>query len=121
MHPKDKQFLIDMITKYTVSTSRLHAGSTSYAVNLPDNRLITIGCMELPDGEGGLDLYYNASIDDETLDEVVINENDKPIPLSALDIINLMKLCSTKIIAQEILSQQSKFMMSSIIDRKQYN
>ena len=121
MNSENKKFLLDMFKKYTVSVSRMHEDMLSYAASLPNDDYICVSFVKIPDGTGGTDYYYSASINDDLLGEVVVNQNAKFLPQMAKDIIELMKFCSLKIIAQEALAQKSKFVDIMMADKKQFS
>ena len=121
MNTDNKKFLLDMFKKYTVSVSRMQDDMLLYAVGLPDGDSVSVSFVKIPDGKGGTDYYYNACINEDLLGEVVVNQNDKFLPQMAKDIIELMKFCSLKIIAQEALAQKSKFVDIMMADKKQFS
>lgn len=121
MNSENKKFLLDMFKKYAVSVSRMHEDMVSYAASLPNDDYISVSFVKIPDGKGGTDYYYSASINDDLLGEVVVNQNDKFLPQMAKDIIELMKFCSLKIVAQEALAQKSKFVDIMMLNKKQFS
>ena len=121
MNPENKKFLLDMFKKYTVSVSRMQDDMVSYAAGLPNDDYISVSFVKIPDGKGGTDYYYSASINEDLLGEVIVNQNDKFLPQMAKDIIELMKFCSLKIIAQEALAKKSKFVDIMTLNKKQFS
>lgn len=119
MNPDNKKFLLDMFKKYTVSVSRMQDDMLLYAVGLPDGDSVSVSFVKIPDGKGGTDFYYNAAINENVLGEVIVNQNDKILPQMAVDIIELMKFCSLKVVAQEALTQKSRFMDMMTVNKKQ--
>ena len=106
-----------MFKKYTVSVSRMQDDMLLYSVGLPDGDSVSF--VKIPDGKGGTDFYYNAAINEDVLGEAIVNQNDKFLPQMAVDIIELMKFCSLKVVAQEALTQKSRFMDMMTVNKKQ--
>ena len=120
MNPENKKFLQDMFNKFPVSVSR-EDDAILYYVTLPDERKLAI-CADTTFFTPGFSIiYYTVSLEDEILEEVVVDTSQKPIPLIAHDIIDLMRLCSTKIMMQEAHLAHSKFMIHEITDSKTYS
>ena len=120
MHPENKEFLIACINSCTMSVST-QDGVVMYHTMMPDGRILEI-CAEifLQDTKSA-SIYYTISLGDELLEDVMVDTSKKIINPIARDIIDLMRMCSTKIMMQEAHLVHSRFMVHEITNKKSYS
>lgn len=118
MHPDNKDFLSKMIDEYPVSVHEPAEGITSYEVMLPDMQTISISTVLTTISPDYVEVYYSAGIEEKVIEEAYANSRDIKTNQSALDFVELLRKCSTKIIMQEMHKAQSKMMVKQITNKK---
>lgn len=120
MNPENKKFLQDMFNKFPISLVR-YDGTIIYYTILPDERRLAL-CSDVALYEpNSAIVYYTVTLGDDTLEETIVDTSEKPINPVACDIIDLMRLCSTKLMMQEAHLAHSKFMIHEIVNTKTYS
>ena len=120
MNPQNKKFLHDMFDKFPVSLVK-QDGTIIYYTILPDERKLAL-CSDVALYEpGSAIVYYTASLDDKVLEETIIDTSTTPIDPVARDMIELMRMCSLKIMAYEAHLAHSKFMIHEITNDKTHS
>lgn len=120
MNPDNKKFMYKMFDTYPVSVIKQDK-TIIYYTTLPDTRKLAI-CADLTFFNSEIAvIYYTASLDDDILDEAIVDTSKKALSSVASDIIDLMRLCSTKIMMQEAHLRHSKFMVHEIKNSKSYS
>ena len=120
MHPENKKFLIACIDSCPMSVST-QDGVVMYHMTIPDGRPLAI-CADITVFDANFSIiHYTISLGDEILEEAVVDTSKKIIDPIARDIIDLMRMCSTKIMMQEAHLFHSKFMIHEITNKKTYS
>ncbi len=121
MNPDNKNLLVKMIDKYPVSVTTMDQ-IVMYHIMVPDNAPLAI-CAEITaTDKNGSNIYYSVFLGNDLLEEANINTGKKHTLNSvAKDIIEIMRLCSTKIIMQEAHLKHTKFMLHEISNKKNYS
>ena len=120
MNPENKKFVLAMIDKFMVTTSPSDM-SVMYAIILPDGKPLIISADTTDLRDGNTEINYTISIDEDLLEEVTISTKDKVINPIARDIIEIMRKCNLKVMAQEAYLIHSKFMIPNLQITKQYS
>ncbi len=117
MNPENKKFLHDMFDKMPISMVK-QDGTIIYFTILPDERKLAL-CSDIAlyTPKSAI-VYYTATLGDETLEEAMVDTSIKSIDPVAKDIIDLMRMCSLKILAQEAHLIHSRFMIHEITNSK---
>lgn len=117
MNPENKKFLHDIFDKLPISLVK-QDGTVIYFTILPDERKLAL-CSDValysPDSAI---IYYTATLGDEVLEEALVDTSTKTIDPVAKDIIDLMRMCSLKVLVQEAHLMHSKFMIHEITNSK---
>lgn len=121
MNPENKKFLMEMINKFPVSVSTLD-DVVMYHMMLPNEQALTI-CADTTIMEPNeAIIYYTIYVGDKLLEEAVVETNNKKsIDPVAKDIIQIMRLCSSKVMMQEAHLAHTKFMVHEIFNPKTYS
>ena len=120
MNPENKKFLQDMFNKFPISLVK-YDGTIIYYTILPDERKLAV-CSDVALYEpNSAIVYYTVTLGDDTLEETIVDTSEKTINPVARDIIDLMRLCSTKLMMHEAHLARSKFMIHEIVDTKSYS
>lgn len=117
MQPENKKFLIACINAYTVSVTT-HPGVIMYHMMMPDGRPLSICAENILMDNDSTTVFYSIYLGDDLLEEADVDTSDKTLNSIAKDIIELMRMCSTKIIMQEAHLMHSKFMIHEITNSK---
>lgn len=120
MNPDNKKFLQDMFDKFPVSVLKQDE-TIIYYVLLPDERRLAICAETTVFSPDFAIIYYTIALDEELLEETMVNTTEKTINPTARDIIDLMRMCSTKIMMQEAHLAHSKYMIHEITNNKNYS
>ena len=120
MNPENKKFVLAMIDKFAVTASPSNM-SVMYAIILPDGKPLIISADTTDLRDGNAEINYTISIDEDVLEDITISSKDKIINPIAQDIIEIMRKCNLKVMAQEAHLMHSKFMVHDIENKKQYS
>lgn len=92
-----------------------------YYMTIPDGRTLAI-CADITSFDTNFAvIYYTITLDDDLLEEAVVDTSKKPIDPIARDIIDLMRMCSIKIMIQEAHLTHSKYMIHQVTNKKTYS
>lgn len=120
MHPENKDFFIACINSCPMSVST-QDDIVMYHTTIPDGRTLAI-CANITSFDVNFAIiYYTISLGDEILEEAIVDTSKKTIDTLARDIIDLMRMCSTKIMMQEAHLARSKYMVHTIKQDKTYS
>ena len=117
MNPENKNFIIDMINRYPVSVISFD-DEIMFTICLPDGRPLYISSDITLTYEKNAVVVYSIGIGDEVLEYTMIDTANKLNDQTARDIIELMRICNTKIILQSANLANSKFMIHKIDNQK---
>ena len=117
MNPENKTFLTSIVNKSTVSVAS-HNDIVMYHMDLPDGRPLCISAEYTKLDKQAYSIYYSVILDDEILEETEIDTKTKKLDPVATDIIDLMRMCNTKVLLQEAHLMNSKFMIHEVRDQK---
>ncbi len=120
MNPENIKFLKALIDSAPVSVATVD-DSVIYHMPLPDGRRLAICADTTYLDEKSAVIYYTIHIEEDLLEEAVVNTDDKKIDPVAKDIIQIMRMCNTKIMMQEAHLARSKFMTHNSINKKTYS
>ena len=117
MNPENKKFLHDMFDKMPISLVK-QDGTIIYFTILPGERKLALCSDVALYTPNSAIIYYTATLGDEILEEAIVDTSAKTIEPVAKDLIDLMRMCSLKILAQEAHLIHSKFMIHEITNSK---
>lgn len=117
MNPENKKFLHDMFDQMPISLVK-QDGTIIYFTILPDERKLALCSDVALYTPNSAIIYYTATLGDEILEEAIVDTSAKTIEPVAKDIIDLMRMCNLKILAQEAHLMHSKFMIHEITNSK---